>query len=74
MRPRPSTEPRLPHNRSMGRVLFSRLGCNIIFEVASWKNNFSRLSFRKLYLFRIVSENTLNISDYGAQESFDRQL
>ena len=27
MRPRPTTEPRLPHNRSMGRVRFSRLGC-----------------------------------------------
>jgi len=27
MRPRPMTEPRLPHSRSTGWVLFSRLGC-----------------------------------------------
>ena len=29
MRPRPMTEPRLPHSRSTGWVLFSRLGCPV---------------------------------------------
>ena len=29
MRPRPMTEPRLPHSRSTGWVLFSRLGCRM---------------------------------------------
>ena len=42
MRPRPSTEPRLPHNRSMGRVRFSRLGCPM--SSNRWSNGLGYIS------------------------------
>jgi len=42
MRPRPSTEPRLPHNRSMGRVCFSLLGCQM--SSNGWSNGLGCIS------------------------------
>jgi len=42
MRPRPTTEPRLPHNRSMGRVRVSRLGCPI--SSNGWSNGLGCIS------------------------------
>ena len=42
MRPRPTTEPRLPHNRSMGRVRFSRLGCPMFSN--RWSNGLGCIS------------------------------
>ena len=42
MRPRPTTVPRRPHNRSMGRVRFSLLGCPM--SSNGWSNGLGCIS------------------------------
>jgi len=42
MRPRPLTEPRFPHSRSIGRVRFSRLGCPM--SSNGWSNGLGCIS------------------------------
>ena len=55
MRPRPMTEPRLPHSRSTGWVLFSRLGCSM--SSKGWSKGLGRVS-SFLWCFAYLSNMT----------------